>query len=329
MRDLFDRLRRNRLWPLYAVTGYVVLQFGWWAYMIVSLHGQIYDLSLAELLAGPLPDPEKQLAKAEMDRQLSLKVWMVLGEGTVFIGLMLLGFRAVRRAVQREFELGQQQRNFLHSVTHELKSPIAAIRLHIQTLAKRALEEDKKQRLYASALTEADRLQRLIDNVLLAARLEAGRLPMDPTLIDVAIELRTILQRAYEPEISNGRIVLIATEGMKVKCDTEAFNSIINNLLTNALKYSPNDTPVLIQVELLGNEVVITVTDHGQGISDHEKALVLTKFYRSGQEDTRRSKGTGLGLYITAELASANKGTVRFKDNVPTGTVAEVVFPSF
>jgi signal transduction histidine kinase len=327
MKEIFDRLRRNRLWPLYAVTGYVILQFSWWAYMIVSLHGQIYDLSLAELMEGPLPDPEKLLAKAEMDRQLSLKVWMVLGEGSVFIGLMLLGFRAVRRAVQSELQLGQQQRNFLHSVTHELKSPIAAIRLHIQTLAKRTLDEEKKQQLYASALTEADRLQRLIDNVLLAARLEAGRLPMHPILIDVASELRTILLRAYERELASGRIVLTANDGIMVNCDPEAFNSIINNLLTNALKYSPNDTAVQLLVERQMNEVVISVIDKGQGISDNEKALVLTKFYRSGQEDTRRSKGTGLGLFITSELANANRATFRLKDNLPTGTIAEVFFP--
>jgi signal transduction histidine kinase len=101
----------------------------------------------------------------------------------------------------------------------------------------------------------------------------------------------------------------------------------LNNLLENAVKYTPADKPVTISLQLKNNSAVIQIADNGPGIPDAEKGKVFNKFYRIGNEETRKSKGTGLGLYLTSKIIKQHNGKIAVMDNVPSGCIFEIMLP--
>jgi len=171
---------------IYFLGIYVLLQFVWWAYMLVDLNSEIYNLKLRLLLILEMAAPEQQLQKAMLDRKLAHRIWMVLGEGAVFVFILLLGFWAVKKSIAKERSLAELQKNFLLSITHELKSPLAAIKLQLQTLQLRVLPEEKRQQIYHRSLKDTERLQKLVKNLLLVNRLEAGNVPLAKKKMDLS-----------------------------------------------------------------------------------------------------------------------------------------------
>ncbi len=310
---------------IYILSGYVLLQFVWWAYMLVDLNGEIYELRLEMLSVSGMPAPEQQIAKADLDARLTKRIWMVLGEGAVFMVLLMLGFRAVQRSVVRELQLAAQQRNFLLSVTHELKSPLAAIRLQLQTLAGRELPEDKRQQIYSRALSDTDRLQGLVENLLLVNRVEAGRFPVHLEETDLSDLVRGICQTHFQSQLDAGLIVLNVSDGIVMPCDRDAMRSIMVNLVENALKYAVG-SKVEVQLHEDGHGVVISVADHGPGIPLADRERIFERFFRLGNEDTRSTKGTGIGLYLVRQLVHMQSGTISVADNVPHGARFEARF---
>ena len=152
----------------YVLVSYVVLQFCWWFYLLFDLNNQIYDLRIS------LSDFINQGVESEMllRKKLSQKHWMILGEGLVFILLLLLGIIQTRKSFRRETRVIRQQKNFLLSVTHELKSPIASVKLYLQTLEKRDLERSKQIELIQKAIAETNRLDHLVENILVTAQID-------------------------------------------------------------------------------------------------------------------------------------------------------------
>lgn len=324
---LFPKWQGANIWPLYALGAYVTLQFGWWAYMLVDLNGQIYQLKLEHLILSDLPAPDQLIEKAALDQKLRLRLWMVLGEGAVFMTILALGFRAVRNAVKKELDLGRRQRNFLLSVTHELRSPLAAIRLNLQTIEKRDPEAKLRQKLCSTAIVEADRLNRLIDNVLLSAKMEAGKIPLMPEIMDVSVETERILTALFSAEIEKGHVKYSLEPGHNASGDPDALKSIISNLVANALKYGGQPSEVKISVHGKASQVLIEVADNGPGIAEADRANVFDMFYRVGNEDTRKAKGTGLGLYIARRLALASGGSLTVGQNQPRGAIFTLSLP--
>lgn len=310
---------------IYVLSGYVLLQFAWWAYMLTDLNGEIYALRLELLTTSGLPAPELQVTKAELDGRLTNRIWMVLGEGVVFMVILVIGFRAVQRSVVRELQLAAQQRNFLLSVTHELKSPLAAIRLQLQTLAGRELPEEKRQQIYARALSDTDRLQGLVENLLLVNRVEAGRFPVHPEPTDLSAHVHHICRTHFVREMEEGRVCLDLQGDVWMDCDRDAVRSIIVNLVENALKYA-SEGPVHVLVRSADGEVVLTVQDNGPGVPPQERERVFERFYRLGNEDTRSTKGTGIGLYLVRQLVHMQGGVITVSDNVPKGARFEARF---
>lgn len=312
---------------IYFLGFYVLAQFCWWAYNLVNLNAEIYQLKLDYLTATENFGPEYQILKAQLDQKLSLRIWMVLGEGAVFMFILTMGFWAVRRSIAKEFAVAEQQKNFLLSITHELKSPLAAIKLQLQTLHTRKLEDSKREAIYSRALNDTDRLEKLVESLLLVNKVESGGLPLHLKARDLTKFVGDQLRTSFPQEMENGTIHFNSTEILQVEMDEMAMQSILVNLIGNALKYGEGS---LVEVGVATGEsgqIELTIADQGGGIPDNEKERVFDRFYRRGNEEIRQTKGTGIGLYLVKLLVEKHKGQVRVTDNMPKGSRFTVTLP--
>lgn len=319
----------NRPKPLrwfYVLVVYVVLQFCWWLLLMGRLNNEVYQQrsQLNELLhSNPAHLEQENLA---LERKLQKRMWMITGEGLVFLGLVFTGVYQVRKSLQRMEALSRQQKNFLLSITHELKSPMASARLQLETIGKRALPPETQARLVAQGLADLERLDALTEQILLATRIENHHVVLHPEPLDAAgfISQKLLVLKHKWGE----RLQMQLPSTLPVITDAAALESVVLNLVENALKYSPETEPVQVRARAAEKGWVLEVVDFGSGIAAKDKAQVFQKFYRSGNEETRKTKGTGLGLYIVQQLVSLQKGKVWVSDTQPRGATFTVSFPS-
>lgn len=244
---------------------------------------------------------------------------MVLAEGIFFSGCLLFGLWLIQRSVKREMALAKQRRNFMLSITHELKSPIAAVRLVFETISKRTLEREKLEKLCHNGMRDADRLHSLVEDLLLAARLEDNWRPLTEP-VDLHAIVRDICS-GLKMRFPDANIrISIPDNFPPVQADKSGLNAVVQNLLENAVKYSPEGAQVALQAQKSNGRLRLTVSDQGYGIPESERKAIFEKFYRVGSEETRRTTGTGLGLYIVQQVVLAHGGTISVEDNAPRGT---------
>jgi K+-sensing histidine kinase KdpD len=197
------------------------------------------------------------------------------------------------------------------------------MRLVFETLSRRALPPEKSAPLLANGLKDADRLQNLVESLLLAARLEDNWRPATE-----AVNFAEIARESAESlkvRFPNADIALDFMQGgVWAQADKLGLTAVVYNLLENALKYAPDGSPVHLKAAQKGGRLHFSVADQGRGIPDNEKQTVFEKFYRMGNEDTRETTGTGLGLYIVSQVVKAHRGKVRILDNKPQGAIFEV-----
>ncbi len=318
--------KSNPLLIFYILTIYIVLQFAWWTYMLSNLNDEVYAKKTELVFSSQKTILEKNDLIDELEKKLIKKKLMIIGEGSVFILLLLAGIYKTRKSFFKELKLAEQQKNFLLSITHELKSPVASVKLYLQTLLKRDLEKQKIEQILINSIKETERLNNLIDNLLVASKIESELYPifLEKTLIRLFIEktvinLKTIYQDKYE-------IVININPELSLDIDKQAFSSIILNLLENAIKYSPINTTISIESHQENGRSILRIIDQGIGIPDHEKKLIFNRFYRIGSEETRSAKGTGLGLFIVKHLIEKQKGEIAIYDNTPKGSIFEIIF---
>jgi len=253
--------------------------------------------------------------------------WMILGEAIVFVISLVIGVWLINRGYNKEIILANQQRNFLLSITHELKSPLSSIRLILETFQKRELNPELRKKFTNSALQETDRLTTLVNDLLLAAKIETTYqplmepIPLTQSVKDIVSKLKIKFSEASFQLKSEPNDIFI--EG-----DRLGITSTLINLIENALKYSPKPAAIEIILKATEEEVVIEIADQGLGINDKEKKKVFEKFYRIGSEDTRKTKGTGLGLFIVNEIIKAHHGKITILDNQPKGSRFRIELPA-
>jgi len=245
-----------------------------------------------------------------------------LGEGATFLVIILIGAGVVYSSIRSSHLLSRQQSNFILSVTHELKSPIAAVKLNLQTLAKRKLNEETQLQLINRSVNEANRLNDLCNNLLLASQMESRHFKS----IDERINLTEVAEeciQAYKHRSKN-----IFETKLEADCctrgDSLLWKLAINNLLENAVKYSQPQSTIVTVLTQQDEELVLTIADEGEGIKDNEKSKIFKKFYRVGNENSRKTKGTGLGLFLTLKIVQQYKGAILVRDNTPNGSVFEI-----
>lgn len=249
-----------------------------------------------------------------------------LGEGVTFLAITLIAASVVYSAMRSNHLLSQQQSNFMLSITHELKSPIAAVKLNLQTMARRKLDEDTQNTLIHRSINEANRLDDLCNNLLLASQMESRHFKFEEGRVNISSVIEESVS-VYEARSKHTFVSKIEEECF-TSGDRLMWKLTINNLLENAVKYSPPDSKVSISLVKMEDELLLSVADEGQGISDEEKTKVFKKFYRVGNENSRKTKGTGLGLYLSSKIIQQYKGSISVRDNEPVGTVFEIAMPS-
>jgi len=261
----------------------------------------------------------------QLNAKLDTDKKQYLGEGTTFLLVILIGAAVVYSSFRRSIRLSRQQNNFMLSVTHELKSPIAAMKLNLQTLERHKLDEEKKNLLIDRCVKEANRLNDLCNNMLIASQMEGRQyVPAREVLqLDELVKSSTKDYMARYP----GRFIENTIESCELNGDKLLLQMALNNLLENAVKYTPSDKPVHVSMQLKNNSAIIHIADNGPGIPDAEKSKIFNKFYRIGNEETRKSKGTGLGLYLTSKIVKQHNGKITVLDNTPSGSVFEILLP--
>jgi signal transduction histidine kinase len=216
----------------------------------------------------------------------------------------------------REIRRNEQHDSFINAVTHELKTPIASIRLYLQTLQKREVGESQRQEFYQSMLLDTDRLMDTVEQVLKAGvaaqKKDPGhRLPLElSALVRECVELART--RHHLPaEALDYREILDDGASTGVVGDPDELRTAVSNLLDNAVKYSPDGVRIAVELEVPDAErVVLRVRDHGVGIAHHELKRIFKRFYRVTQRSLLQVKGTGLGLFIVRSIARRHGGQV-------------------
>ncbi|MCB0516775.1 MAG: HAMP domain-containing sensor histidine kinase [Chitinophagales bacterium] len=333
-------MRALQLWhPLflfYALVIYVFASAIWWTSLHLKNNETIFQNQLVILEMKHHQNPPLNNATIketsvyqDLLQKKQRKNKMILGESLVFLFIMALGSYQVHQGLRKEMQLSKQQHNFLLSITHELKSPLAAIKLAIETLQNRPLPEEKKARMYHNALGDVERLKVLVDNLLLAAHLEndtAFFTSENQNLSDITADIAYNFCEKYE-HLRHFDISI--SEDIYYTCDLNAYASILSNLIENAIKYSLKEDKIGISLKMNehNNTICLAISDTGLGIPDKEKAKVFQKFYRIGSENTRSTKGTGLGLFIVYQLVQKLQAQIRISDNTPKGSVFSIFFP--
>lgn len=310
MRESKDK---RTLFILYTLGIYILFQATWWAYHLINLNKELYEYK--SIILG--------VNHASIYQS---KTWMIIGEGSIFILLLLIGFWWIRKNISRELRLARMEKTFLLSVTHELKTPIAAVKLFLETLRSRKLNEEQQSKIITDALRETNRLQDLSENILLATRLDQRGKAILSEEVNFSETARFIAQRMSNLFPSSNIQSFIAPD-IIISSDHQLITALITNLIENAVKYSPKECNITIKLQEQSNAVKLIVADEGVGISNEEKDRIFDKFYRIGNEDTRKTKGTGLGLYIVKNIVKLHQGYITVSNNTPKGSIFEIIFP--
>jgi len=261
----------------------------WWTVLLLKFNSVNHTLAQTA-------DQSEYTAEAIQDYEKNKL--MIMGEGLVFAVALVTGVYLLYRSYKRELETSSRQNNFLMSVTHELKTPLSVMKLSNETMRMRDLDTSTQAKLLDIDRKEINRLELLINNLLLSSKLDQSRL--------------------FNSRFSD-RIQFQADSKISMQVDKHLFSTAIDNLLDNALRYSEGQ--VSLELHELNNTVKISVIDNGKGIPKGEREKIFEKFYRIGDENVRSTQGTGLGLFLSKSIIEAHQGSIQVSDNVPTGTI--------
>ncbi len=233
-------------------------------------------------------------------------------EGGFFLLVLVGGMTVLTRTIRYDAQLRKRQQNFLAAVSHELKSPLASIRLAAETLIRRS-DDDHAERLARRMLEDGERLLRMVENLLDTTRLEDGRMELKGESLDLNSAVTAEVARYLEPARSHGiEIHVDVSDELRIEADPIAIETVLRNLLDNAIKAcaAARGRNVWVDAHPDGSVVQINVRDDGSGFSPDDAAMIFEKFYRLGDEMRRATPGTGLGLYLVRGLAELSGARV-------------------
>jgi K+-sensing histidine kinase KdpD len=305
---------------------YVVAAILFWGYSLNKQSVVVYNLEREKIEhAKAIHNAnsfQQELAKIEDKKNRRTKQY--LGEGGTFILITILSAVLVYLAYYKQIRLGKLQKNFMLSITHELKTPIAGIKLNMQTLQKRKLDEPIQAKLINSSVIETNRLDDLCNNILAATQLENMKEALhhdEVNLFDVTNEVVNEILSRHPNTIFD---LQWHNQSFFVKADKSLWKLVVSNLLENARKYGGTNSSIKVHFTQQGGHAYYAIYDKGIGIVESERKKIFEKFYRIGNENTRSSKGTGLGLYIVKKIIQLYKYDITVKNNIPAGSIFEI-----
>lgn len=299
---------------------YIIAALVWWFFSLYTQNEMMFSLRKQELETSLNPTSTNfQTSLAKIDEQRKRNIAKYIGEGGTFLALILLGAAYVYRLVRRQFRVQQQQHNFVMAVTHELKTPISVSRLNLETLQRYKLDDEKREKLLNMTLQETLRLDSLINNILISSQLEGHSYRISKEDLNFS-DLVNDVAHHFEMRYSDRRLIKNVSDDVDINGDSLLLKLLVSNLLENANKYSPKDKPITLELKESDGLIQLIVKDEGCGIKNEEKKNVFKRFYRIGDERTRSTKGTGLGLYLCKKIAEDHGGNISIEDNHPQGS---------
>lgn len=255
--------------------------------------------------------------------------WGMLATGTVLLAGVLAGVIAYLTITVRTVNLNRRQSNFIDAVTHELKSPIASLKLYLQTMARRAVDERQQQHFHRIMLEDVERLDSLINHLLDAARIarDAGPAEEQPVRLDELLRhcgQATCLRYKMPPQS-----VVIDVPPLTLRSQPVQLEILFRNLIDNGLKYGGSPAEVSVRLmRIRDSRATISISDNGPGIPANQRRKVFGRFVRLGSELERSQSGTGLGLFLVRNVTHSLGGQIRVRDREDgPGTVFEVTVP--
>jgi signal transduction histidine kinase len=266
-----------------------------------------------------------------LDELAGGRMRMFIGEGVFFALLLLVGVLYMYRTLQEEIAVEHRQTVFLSATSHELKTPITSIRLYLDTISSRELPAEKRGELLSRMSTDLDRLNDLIERLLLAQAVvnPARRLELSP--LDVSEETQRVMEE-IQRRLDRKKFTLNVDldYGLVALADGDRWQLVVKNLVDNALKYSPQGGSIDVYLTSDKGTIRLAVTDTGTGFAAEERDRIFERFYRIGSEDTRQTKGTGLGLYLVREIADSFGGRAYAESpGIGQGSTFSVELPEY
>jgi two-component system, OmpR family, sensor histidine kinase SenX3 len=247
---------------------------------------------------------------------LNWREGVLLFFGIIFFALIIAGMIVNTSFLVREIRRSEQHDSFINAVTHELKTPVASIRLHLETLQRRELPEAQRREFYQLMLSDTDRLTETVEQVLRAGRAGVKKAGREKAAVDFRQLVQQCMDAArirhhlplealrYEEAPSNGA-------GSRVLGNDEDLRTAVFNILDNAIKYSGERVDVRVRLNMPDEKrIVLTVRDHGVGIPADDMKSIFKRFYRVSHRSLAHVKGTGLGLFIVKSIAQKHGGSV-------------------
>jgi K+-sensing histidine kinase KdpD len=294
----------------------------WWFIALNLQNRQMTEFKL-ELVSHHDPDYHAKIAKIQNERNRHTAGY--ISEGLVFLFVILIGAISLYGAILRQMRIQTQQQNFMMAITHELKTPISITRLNMETLQKYNLDEAKKEKIIKSSLQEINRLNTLTGNILVSAQLESGSYLFNKEEVDFSQVVSDSIKE-YSGRFPNRVLKSELEPDLLTSGDPLLVQILVSNLIENAIKYSPSESPISIILKKQGNQGIFEVRDEGYGIPRKEHKRIFQKFYRVGNENTRTAQGTGLGLYLCRKITQDHNMRLNVTDNSPKGSIFIVSF---
>jgi len=314
---------RANVWLYAFIVAFYAALIGWWVFFFSNQADRLVERIVAD--GGVTDGVAVQAIKLETGESAR----MFLLEGG-FLGLLMLGsIVLVLRAMKREQELGRQQRNFLSAVTHELRSPLASARLHLESLMLGRVPDEKRKRYLDNAHGDLDRLSLLVEDLLAARRFTEKGVEVETITLELDELIAPLVERLAELHHPAGAVVQLERNGrVPVRADPSALERIIDNLVNNAVKYGGDEPRVLVRLGTEAGRALIEVRDDGPGLRGEDAERLTQAFVRGGDENVRTRPGAGLGLFIVRELAEAHGGSFSLADRTDgDGAIARVSLP--
>ncbi len=253
---------------------------------------------------------------------LNLQAIALMVLGIIFFAIIITGLTLNTIFLVREIRRNEQHDAFLNAVTHELKTPIASIRLYLETLQTRDVAEDKRQEFYGVMLADSNRLLNTVEQVLQASRTREKNHLLNISEINLTELLKESIKRVkISYGLSDGAMKFNQTDSdIRVSGDADELQTVFKNLLENAVKYSEDEINIALAVRSLNEKfVVVRIKDSGIGIAPAELKRIFKRFYRVPGLTTQKKKGNGLGLFIVRSIVQKHGGKI-FAESKGEGT---------